>query len=46
MEMLEERFGATLPSDLRDRIMSADAADLRTWLHKAVNAPDLSSVFK
>jgi predicted transposase YdaD len=42
--LLEKRFGA-LPTATRQRIFSADLSCIDAWVERAVNAPDLRSVF-
>jgi Putative transposase, YhgA-like len=43
--LLEKRFGP-LPSRLRERVVSAELAVIGTWFDRAIDAPDLQSVFK
>jgi predicted transposase YdaD len=42
--LLERRFG-TLPDPLRQRIFAADAGSIETWVERALDAPDLQSIF-
>jgi flagellar biosynthesis/type III secretory pathway protein FliH len=41
---LEKRFGI-IPITVRQRIFSADAGTIDIWVERAVDAPDLQSVF-
>jgi len=43
--VLEKRFGA-LPADVEDRIFTADVRCLENWVERAIDAPDLQSVFE
>lgn len=43
--LLEKRFGA-VPSRARERILSADLTSLQTWFERAIDAPDLQSIFR
>lgn len=43
--LLETRFGA-LPTALRQRVFTADLASIETWFERAIDGPDLESVFK
>jgi hypothetical protein len=43
--LLEKRFGA-LPTALRQRVFAADLASIETWFERAIDGPDLESVFK
>jgi predicted transposase YdaD len=45
IRLLGKRFGA-VPLDLRERIFSADAASIQIWFDRAVDASDMSLVFK
>jgi hypothetical protein len=42
--LLERRFG-TLPDPLRQRIFTADAGSIESWVERAFDAPDLQSIF-
>jgi hypothetical protein len=42
--ILERRFG-TVPTDVRQRIFSADVDCIRAWADRMVDAPDLQSIF-
>lgn len=44
-EELEQRFG-TVPGNIRKKIKQASEADLRTWVSRALSAPDLETVFQ
>ncbi len=43
VRLIEKRFGP-LSDDVRDRIMSADAATIGQWLDRAIDAPDVKLV--
>ncbi len=43
--LLEKRFGGVSARD-RERIWSADLMSLQTWFERAIDAPDLTSVFR
>jgi predicted transposase/invertase (TIGR01784 family) len=43
--LLERRFGSVSNRD-RERILSADLTSLQTWFERAIDAPDLTSVFR
>jgi hypothetical protein len=45
VRVIEKRFGV-VPPQLRQRIFSADAATLETWVERLLDAPDLQSVFE
>jgi len=45
IRLLEKRFGA-VPSHLRERISSADAASIETWLDRTLEASDMPSIFQ
>jgi predicted transposase YdaD len=45
VELLEDSFG-TLPPDLQSRVLSADAAALRTWGNRLRTAQSLESIFQ
>jgi hypothetical protein len=42
--LLEKRFGP-IPGATRQRVFSADVGSIETWFDRAVDAPDLESVF-
>jgi Putative transposase, YhgA-like/Domain of unknown function (DUF4351) len=44
VRLLEKRFG-TVPPHTRERISSADLATIETWFDRALESPDLNSVF-
>jgi hypothetical protein len=43
--LLEKRFGG-VPTRDRKRILAADLTSLQTWFERAIDAPDLKSVFR
>ena len=45
VRVLEKRFGA-LPTALRQQVLTADMGSIETWLDRALDVPDLNSVFK
>jgi flagellar biosynthesis/type III secretory pathway protein FliH len=45
IRLLEKRFGA-VPSHLRERISTADAASIETWLDRTLEASDMPSIFQ
>jgi predicted transposase YdaD len=45
VRLLEKRFGA-LPAAVRQRVSSADLSSIETWFERAIDGPDLDSVFK
>ena len=45
IRLLEKRFGV-VPSHLRERISSANAASIEVWLDRTLEAPDMTSVFQ
>jgi hypothetical protein len=45
IRLLEKRFGV-VPSHLRERISSADAASIETWFDRAIEASDMLSIFQ
>jgi Putative transposase, YhgA-like/Domain of unknown function (DUF4351) len=45
LRLLEKRFG-TISSRLRERITSADVASIEAWFERALDVPDLNSVFE
>jgi hypothetical protein len=45
IRLLEKRFGV-VPSHLRDRICSADAASIEAWLDRTLEASDIPSIFQ
>ena len=44
IRLSEKRFGP-LPEPRRQQIMAADAATIDAWFDRAIDAPDLKSVF-
>ena len=44
-KVLTRRFGK-LPSDVEERINAAELAELEQWYDRAIDAPDLNSVFE
>jgi hypothetical protein len=44
IRLTEKRFGPMSP-ELREKIMGADAATIDQWFDRAIDAPDLHSVF-
>jgi hypothetical protein len=42
--LLEKRFGV-IPALVRERILAADAGSIDVWVERALDAPDLQSVF-
>jgi hypothetical protein len=44
IRLAEKRFGP-LPTDLRDRILAADAASIEIWLDRLMEAPSLEVLF-
>ena len=44
VRLLEKRFGA-LPAAVRQRVFTADLASIETWFERAIDGPDLESVF-
>jgi Putative transposase, YhgA-like len=45
IRLLEKRFGV-VPSHLRERISSADAASIEAWLDRTLEASDMPSIFQ
>jgi predicted transposase YdaD len=45
IRLLEKRFGV-VPSHLRERISSADAASIEAWLDRTLEASDIASIFQ
>jgi hypothetical protein len=45
IRLLEKRFGV-VPSHLRERISSADAASIEAWLDRTLDASDMLSIFQ
>jgi hypothetical protein len=45
VRVLEKRFGL-LPVALRQRVLTADLGSIETWFERAIDGPDLESVFK
>ena len=45
VRILQKRFGA-LPTAVRQRVSTAGAGAIETWLERAIDSPDLESVFK
>jgi hypothetical protein len=45
VRLLEKRFGI-LPAALRQRVFTADLQSIETWFERAIDGPDLKSVFK
>ena len=45
VRLLEKRFGV-LPAAVRQRILTADLGSIETWFERAIDGPDLESVFK
>ncbi len=45
VDILEQRFG-TVPGQISEKIKQAGEADLRTWVSRALSAPDLETVFQ
>lgn len=45
VRLLEKRFGV-LPAAVRQRVFTADLASIETWFERAIEGPDLESVFK
>jgi hypothetical protein len=45
IRLLEKRFGV-VPSHLRERISSADAASIEAWLDRTLEASDMRSIFQ
>jgi predicted transposase YdaD len=45
IRVLEKRFGV-LPVALRQRVLTADLGSIETWFERAIDGPDLESVFK
>jgi len=43
--LLRRRFGE-LPASFQQRICAADAGDIRAWIRRASDAPDLELVFE
>jgi predicted transposase YdaD len=44
LRLLQRRFGA-VPDSLRRRILATDVAAIEAWAERAVDAPDLESIF-
>jgi hypothetical protein len=44
VRVLEKRFGV-LPIALRQRVLTADLGSIETWFERAIDGPDLESVF-
>jgi predicted transposase/invertase (TIGR01784 family) len=44
LRLLQRRFG-TVPDSLRRRIVAADVGSIEAWAERAIDAPDLESVF-
>ena len=44
IRLAERRFG-TLPAEIRDRILGADAASIERWLDRLMDAPTLGALF-
>lgn len=44
LRLLEKRFG-TIPTHIKQRIFAADLASIQEWFERAIDAPDLDSVF-
>jgi hypothetical protein len=42
--LLERRFGS-VPARVQERILSADLVSLEAWFDRAIDAPDLQSIF-
>jgi predicted transposase YdaD len=45
VRLLEKRFGV-LPAALRHRVFNADLGSIETWFVRAIDGPDLKSVFE
>ncbi len=45
VRLLEKRFGV-LPAAARQRVFTADLGSIETWFERAIDEPDLESVFK
>jgi len=45
IRLLEKRF-SVVPSHLRERISSADAASIEAWFDRAIEASDMPSIFQ
>lgn len=45
VRLLEKRFGI-LSAALRQRVFTADLSSIETWFERAIDGPDLKSVFK
>lgn len=45
VRLLEKRFGV-LPAAVRQRVFTADLGSVETWFERAIDGPDLESVFK
>jgi hypothetical protein len=44
LRLLQKRFGA-VPDSLRRRIVAADVGSIEAWAERAIDAPDLESIF-
>lgn len=45
VRLLERRFGV-VPAAVRQRVFTADLRSIETWFERAIDGPDLESVFK